>query len=188
MLCVITMTRAQGDVTSLTYSVGFPMGDLGDFISKTSFRGIGLDYRHMTNEKVGIGLTLAWNTFYEAKAYDTYTNGTESLSGKQYRYSNHVPMLITGDYFLTSGQKMIPFIGLGAGVTYTRRNTDMNIYTIRQEAWNFTLQPEIGVHMQNGLNGGFTAALKYNNGFQAGDLDKDQSYLSLNIGFVFKGI
>ena len=186
LLVSTSVVKAQ-DKTYLTYSIGFPMGDLSDFIQKTSFRGMGLDYRHMTNEKVGVGINLAWNVFYEEKEHDTYTSGNATLSGKQFRYSNHVPMLLSADYYLTSGQTVIPFVGLGAGVMYTRRNTDMNLYTIRQEAWNFTLQPEIGINIQNGLSGGFTASLKYFNGFAAGDLEKDQSYLALNIGFLFGG-
>ena len=172
--------------TSLTYSMGFATGDLSDFISKASFRGATIDFRSMTRPDLGVGFSLGWNTFYEAKDYDTYTSGTESLSGRQYRYSNHVPMLISFDYYMKPGEKVSPFIGLGTGVMYTRRNTDMNLYTLKQEAWNFSLQPQIGVQFNNSITSATTIMLKYYYGLKAGDLEEAQSYLSLNVGFVFR--
>ncbi len=174
--------------TTFSYAMGFGMGDLGDFISKTSFRGATLDFRKMARPDVGFGFSLGWNTFYEEKAYDTYHDGNASLSGRQYRYSNHVPMLISADYYFNPGEKVSPFIGLGTGVTYTRRNTDMSIYTIEQDAWNFTLQPEIGVQFNSSLSSATTIMLKYYHGFAAGELEAAQSYLSLNIGFVFRSL
>lgn len=185
MLCCFTMANAQTK-TSLTYSMGFPMGDLGDFIQKTSFRGVTFDYRKMTNISMGVGVSFGWNVFYEERPYDTYTSGTASLSGKQYRYSNHFPMLASFDYFLKPGKHIDPYVGLGTGVIYTRRNTDMNLYTIEQEAWNFALQPQIGIEIDNSYSSSFTIVLKYYNGFKAGDFDKPQSYLALNVGWIFK--
>lgn len=172
--------------TSLTYSMGFTTGDLSDFISKASFRGVTLDFRKMTRPDLGIGFSLGWNTFYEKKDYDTYTDGTRSLSGLQYRYSNHVPMLVSFDYYLKPGEKFSPFVGLGTGVMYSRRNTDMNLYTIKQDAWNFSFQPQIGVQINNSLTSATTIMLKYYYGLKAGDLAEPQSYLALNVGFVFR--
>lgn len=185
LLCAVTMSHAQSN-TALTYSMGFGTGDLGDFISPTSFRGATLDFYKMTSPNVGIGGSLGWNTFYEAKDYDTYEYKNSSLTGKQYRYSNHVPMLIAANYYMNPGEKMSPFIGLGTGVMYTRRNTDMNLYTLEQEAWNFVLQPQVGLQINNSLTSATTIMFKYYNGFAAGDLDENQSYFTINVGFVFR--
>ena len=81
---------------------------------------------------------------------------------------------------------MSPFIGLGTGVMYSRRNTDMNLYTVQEEAWNFTLCPEIGVQFNSNISSATTIMLKYYYGFAAGELDEPQSYLALNVGFVFR--
>lgn len=184
-VCSVSMVNGQSN-TYLTYSMGFGMGDLGDFVSKTSFRGANLDYRKMVQPSVGVGFNLGWNVFYEEKSYDTYEYKNQSLSGKQFRYSNHIPMMVNADYYLNPGEKMSPFLGLGTGVMYSRRNTDMNLYTLEEEAWNFSLQPEIGLQFNNSISSATTIMLKYNYGFKAGDLDKPQSYLSLNVGFVFR--
>ncbi|HQW02753.1 MAG TPA: outer membrane beta-barrel protein [Saprospiraceae bacterium] len=185
LISAVTMLQAQSN-TYMTYSMGFGMGDLGNFISKTSFRGAAIDYRKLVQPNVGVGFNLGWNVFYEDKDFDTYTSGTETLSGRQFRYSNHIPMLLNADYYLNPGEKVSPFVGLGTGVMYSRRNTDMNLYTLQEEAWNFTLQPEIGVQFNSSISSATTIMLKYYYGFAAGELDEPQSYLALNVGFVFR--
>jgi hypothetical protein len=185
LFCTVTLLNAQSN-TYLTYGVGFGTGDLGEFIEKPSFRGAALDYRKMVQPSVGVGFSLGWNVFYEEKSYATYTDGNQSLSGKQYRYSNNIPMLLGADYYLNPGESVSPFLGLSTGVMYTRRNTDMNLYTLEQEAWNFSLQPQIGVQFNNSISSAMTIMLKYYYGFKAGELDEPQSYLSLNVGFVFR--
>ena len=185
-MLISTVSNAQRSRTYLTYAVGFGTGDLGDFISQPSWRGASLDFYSMLNPNVAIGGSGAWNVFYEAKDFDTYTAGTASLSGKQYRYHNQIPLLANVNYYLNPENKLIPFIGLGTGVMYSRRNTDMNIYTIEQEAWNFTLAPQAGFEINNSMAAGLTVMVKYYNGFKAGDFEKPQSYITLNLGWVFK--
>jgi outer membrane protein len=172
--------------TAITYSMGFTSGDLSDYIQKASFRGMTIDYHKMVNPNIGVGVSFGWNVFYEAKPYDTYTVDNVSLSGKQWRYSNHFPMLLSAGYYLKPGETVNPYVGLGAGTIYTLRNTDMNLYTLEQEAWNFALQPEVGFNYSIDDATGVTVRAKYYYGFAAGsDLDTPQSYFALNVGFVF---
>jgi outer membrane protein W len=177
--------HAQGSYSTISYSMGFATGELGDFIGKPSFRGVTFDYRKLVQPNVGVGVSLGWNVFYEALDYDTYTIENVSLSGKQYRYSNHFPMLFAADYYLKPGEAFNPFVGLGAGTIYTIRNTDMNLYTIERNAWHFALQPQIGFMYTMNDVAAFTVTGKYNYGFAAGDLNEAQSYFSLNVGFTF---
>ena len=186
LLSATTISAQNNSRTYLTYAVGFGTGDLGEFISTPSWRGASLDFLHMINPNVALGGSVAWNVFYEEKDYDTYTDGTASLSGKQYRYSNNLPLLVNFNYYLNPDAKVIPFVGLGTGAMYTRRNTDMNIYTIEQDAWGFTLAPQVGIELNQDFGSAFTVMVKYYNGFKAGDFDKGQSYITLNVGWVFK--
>lgn len=184
-LCSVGALYAQS-TTSVYYSVGFATGDLSDYISQPSFRGIGLDYNKMIQPNIGVGFSIGWNVFYEDKPYDTYTVDNVSLSGKQYRYSNHWPMLLSGSYYLKPGEAINPFVGLGVGTIYTLRNTNMNLYTVELDAWNFALQPQVGVQFSVDDATAITLIAKYNNAFQAGgELDTDQSYFTINLGFAF---
>lgn len=186
VLCLSTVgvLKAQ-TTTTLTYNVGFPTGDLKDFIGKTSFRGVTFDYQKMVQDNIGVGVLVGWNVFYEEKSYDTYTIDNVSLSGKQWRYSNHIPILLSSTYQLKPGDSMNPYVGLGVGVTYTLRNTDMNLYTIERDAWNFTLQPAVGVLIEASDVTKVNISARYNQGFKAGDFESAQSYFSLNVGFTF---
>ena len=180
-----TVTTFGQKKFELAYPMAFGIGDLGDFISEPSFRGISIDYRQNVTENIAIGTHLGWHTFYSEQAKATYTRDNQSLTGKQYRYSNNFPLLVTGTYYLSPDAFVSPFASLGLGTVYTRRNTDMNLYTVEQEAWNFALHPEVGVHLNTADEVGVVISLKYLHGFTAGDFDADQSYLSLAIGLCF---
>jgi len=185
-LCTVGALNAQSN-TTFAYSIGFSTGDLNDFIGQASFRGISIDYRKLVQPNIGVGVNFAWNIFYEEVGKATYTVDNSSLTGKQYRYSNHFPMILGATYYLSPGEPMSPFFGLGIGTIYTLRNTDMNLYTYEQEAWNFALQPEVGFMYTIDDASALSVSAKYNYGFQAGnELDGAQSYISLNVGFVFK--
>ncbi len=186
-LCLSTVgiLKAQS-TTTLTYSVGFPTGNLKEFIGKTSFRGINFDYQKMVQDNIGVGVSVGWNVFYQEMGNGTYTVDNVSLSGKQWRYSNHIPIMMSSTFQLKPGDSMNPYVGLGAGVTYTLRNTDMNLYTIEQDAWNFTLQPALGVLIEASDVTRVNVSARYNYGFKAGnELKSAQSYFSLNLGFTF---
>jgi outer membrane protein W len=171
---------------SVQYSMGFGSGDVKSFISSPSFRGAAIEYRYHIEPKFSVGADMGWNTFYERRAYDTYTSGTVSLSGVQYRYINSMPIYAAFDYYMKPDEKINPFIGLGVGTLYTKRNTDMNLYTIENTVWAFALRPEVGVLVNANTGLDIILAGKYNYGFAAGGLDP-QSYFTFNIGLVFKG-
>jgi outer membrane protein len=171
---------------SVQYSMGFGNGDVKSYISTASFRGVGLEYRYHIEPKFSVGIDMGWNTFYERRAYDTYTSGTVSLSGVQYRYINAAPIYLSANYYLKPDEKLNPFIGLGVGTLYSKRNTDMGLYTLENIAWAFALRPEIGVLINENSGLDVILAGKYNYGF-ATDGQEAQSYFTFNVGFVFKG-
>lgn len=171
--------------TTLSYSMGFTVGDLSDYIQQASFRGITLDYRKMINPNVAVGFSAGWNIFYEEKDRATYILDNQSLTGKQYRYSNHVPLYINPTYYLKPGETVNPFFTLGVGTIYSKRNTDMNLYTYELDAWNFALAPEAGIQYSIDDATAISISGKFNYGFQAGELDTAQSFFTLNVGFSF---
>ena len=187
-LCFITVEAAVAQSnTTISYSVGIPFGDLSDFVSKPSWRGVTLDFRKMINPNIGVGFSTGWNVFYEAMDYGSYTRDNQTLTGKQYRYSNHIPIYINPTYYLKPDATVNPFFSLGIGTIYTLRNTDMNLYTLEQEAWGFALAPEVGIQyaMGEGTGAAFTVSGKLNHAFKAGDINSAQSFFTLNVGFSF---
>ena len=175
---------SQSNFTSVQYSVGFGTGDMKDYIGAVSWRGFTFDYRSYVRSDIGVGLELGWNVFYEEMPDDVYTNGNISYAGKQWRYSNHWPVLFAADYFLESDGRITPYAGLGIGTMYSLQNTDMGIYTFEKDAWHFALRPELGLMIEPAPGVGLNIVTKYYYGVKAGDLPA-QGYFTINFGFVF---
>jgi hypothetical protein len=184
-LLLSTKSYGQYDsYMSVQYSVSFGMGDQGDFISQASWRGVLLEYRSEVTANLVLGVDVGWNVFYEKKDYDTYTVGTESLSGIQYRYQNQVPILGTIDYKFFPDNALRPYVGLGIGTLYSGRSTEMNLYRMVENTWQFALKGEVGLLYEVSYTSSVKLAVKYYNGFKTSTLD-DQGFLSINLGMAW---
>ena len=116
-----------------------------------------------------------------------YTDGTQSLAGTQYRYTNAVPMYVGAKYYkATKNANMTPYFGLGIGTIYVDRSTDMGLYRIQTTTWQFALRPELGFKWDTNKGTGILLGAKYHAGFGNNELD-GQSFISVNLGFVFSG-
>ncbi len=185
ILSVITISAfSQTNLTALQYSMGFGAGEMHDFINPASFRGFTVDYRSLVRPNVGVGVDIGWNVFYDEMPDDVYEYKNLTYSGKQWRYSNHFPMLAAADYYMKPDAQVSGFAGLGLGTMYTLQNTDMSTYTFEKDAWHFVIRPEIGVIIKAAPGVGLMLASKYYYGFKAGDLPA-QGYFTINVGFVF---
>lgn len=178
-----TQVNAQGNLFSIQYSMGFATGDLKDFNSSASFRGMSFEYRYMMQPAMGVGFETGYNLFYDRLDYATYTQGTQSLTGIQYRYTHAVPVLAAFDFYLKPDTQFDPFVGLGVGTLYTYRDLDMGMFTMESDVWQFAVRPEVGV-MISTPSVDLIVAAKYFSGFKANDTE-GQQYFSLNVGLVF---
>jgi hypothetical protein len=183
LVCAIS-AFSQTSLTALQYSMGFGTGSMHDYIAPASFRGFTIDYRKFVSSNVGVGVDLGWNVFYDEIPAAEYTNRKLTYYGKQWRYSNHFPMLVAADYYVDPSEMIVPFVGFGLGTMYSLQNTDMGQYTFEKDAWHFVLRPEIGLLFNAASGVGFKISSKYYYGFKAGDLPA-QGYVTINVGFVF---
>lgn len=186
VMVLASVANAQS-LTTTSYSMGLATGDMGDYASSFSGRGFTLDYRKMVQPNLGVGFYTGWNVFYDERPFDTYTIDNRTLSGKQYRYVNSLPIMFATDYFLKPGEDFNPYVGLGVGTIYTERATDMGIYRLTEDAWSFAFTPQIGFLYSVNRYSGINISAKYNLGLAAGDFESTQSYVSFNIGYVFMG-
>ncbi|HZX74845.1 MAG TPA: outer membrane beta-barrel protein [Cyclobacteriaceae bacterium] len=185
ILCAGISASAQSSSFSFQYSMGFGAGDMKDYIPNASFRGATLEWRKYVQPNITVGIEAGWNVFYKALPTDSYTAGNTTLTGKQYRYQNQVPLLAAANFFLKTDEKLKPFVGLGIGTMYSRRNTDMNLYTLESEAWHFAVRPEVGLMYSMSDATAAYLGFKYYTGLKSGDFEKSQSYFAINVGFVF---
>jgi opacity protein-like surface antigen len=169
---------------SFQYAMGFGSGDLAEYISQPSFRGGVIEYRKAIKDNVLVGVDFGWNVFYEKKDADTYTSGTEALSGVQYRTQNAIPILVSAEYFLSTQNALKPYVGLGIGTMYLARSTDMGQWRIKENPWSFAVKPELGFLYEMSFSTSFKLAAKYYNGFKTGQLE-NQGYFSISAGLAF---
>jgi opacity protein-like surface antigen len=174
------------DIFMIEYPIAFGVGDLGEFIDEPSFRGISLGYRKVVDEEIAVGLDVGWQTFYEAMDLATYTDGTQSITGKQFRYMNMFTASVQVDKVFSPGSDLRPFVGIGAGTSNARRRVDMGQWSLEKDPWQFMLQPEAGVSLYLTNGNAMVLSANYFWGFKTQQLEA-QSFLSLNIGYAFGG-
>ena len=180
---IASSAMAQQSFMSWQYSMGFATGDLHTYIAPVSFRGVTYNYNKFVKDNVAVGLEIGWNVFYEKKPFDTYNYKNIDYSGKQWRYSNNVPLLFTVGYYDMSNE-ITPFINVGIGTMYSERRTSFGQYSFIQDGWHFELKPELGV-MYNTEGASLSISSKYYYGFKTGDLPAE-GYFTINVGFVIK--
>ena len=160
-------------------------GTVNNFITSTSLRGATFEYKIYPDPSFSIGLDAGWNHFYERRAYDTYTNGTSSFSGVQFRYADAVPIYASFNYYFSPGNKINPFLGVGLGTIYLSRYVDMGIFRVTEDEWHFGVKPEGGALVNLSPDMDMILSLRYNKAFATQDTD-DQSFMTFNVGFVWK--
>jgi len=184
-LTVITLQAVYGQkgYSAVSYSMGFSTGDFNEYVDQVSYRGINMEFYWHVKPNLDAGVEVGWNVFYSKEDKKTYTEGTQSISGVQYRYTNAVP-IIAGARWRKTGGKTEPYLGAGLGTTSVNRSTDFGLYRIYNNTWQFCVRPEAGLIYKTSTYSGITAGVKYYANFENDDLSA-QSYFTVNVGFAF---
>lgn len=184
MFLLPTLAFAQDGYTyqGLTYSMAVPMAGTEDYINAGSYRGVNYEGLHELSPKFAIGWLFGWNVFHTELRNETYTQDNLTITGNQFRYQNEFPMLVRGFYLFGQPAGIRPYLGAGIGVIYNVRRTDIGLYSLKTDAWHFSMSPELGILIP--FRGSYlTTSIRYNYGVKARDLDA-QSYISFNLGFM----
>ncbi len=191
LIGMMISANAQHSYWSINWDIAQPMGDAGDFIGKTSFRGISADGRYFVDNKLSVGGFFGWNTLYDKLEnqppyeFQGEDGSIGHISGTQFRYLNVFPVLVTAHYYVETGGKIKPYAGMGIGTVYSEQRVDVGLSSIYSDSWAFGVQPEVGVYIPFGYNGtGINLAVRYLYGTSAGDLNQ-LSMLNFAIGFGF---
>ena len=99
--------QAQNYSTGLTYSMGFGIGSMSDYISNPAWAGFNIEGHRFLKPDVSVGLTTGWNIFSEKGNY-TIDLPSASISGEQGRYFNCFPILLNASYYFKSKGSKVP--------------------------------------------------------------------------------
>lgn len=175
---------------SLTYQISVPMGDTKDFTGKTSFRGIGLDFRYTVQKSTTVGFILGWNVFNE-RSYETTEIATDNpgtITGTQDSYLNSYPIMINAHYHFGNKGQVRPYLGLNAGGFIMTQRLGIGIHAFENTRWEWGVAPEAGILIPINYDSGFLVSGKYNYAFtgeSAVGTDINNSYVSLSVGFYW---
>ncbi len=184
MIFVTSLCFSQG-MYILNYTVSFTTGEARDYISNASFRGMTLDGRSFLNEKVSLGGSVNWATFFENPDYNTFTHGPMAFTGTQNRYINAFPVLFTAHYYFNEFEAMSRvYIGGGIGTYKIVRRTDMGVYRVEDSNWHIGFAPEIGVLFPFAKGQSINVNLKFNYAIAA-DETIDYQWFGLSVGYAF---
>ena len=178
------------------YDMSFPTGNTSDFISDPSFLGFTIQGRKFVSSQFSIGGSLSWHVFNgqkeETRSFRFEDDGLSkdivgSISGKQFRYINALPIMLNAHYYLgeIESEKVIVYGGLGIGVTPIKRRVEMGVFAIDETNWHFGLIPEIGILKRISSSYTFTSSLRYSNAFKASQVP-NQSYMTVQVGLLMK--
>ena len=163
------------------YSTAGLTNNSHDYISKYSYRGLGIDYRTHLGPHCLVGFSTAINLFNEKLDYGSYTYETVTISGVQNRSMTTFPILAAFDYCDTIYKNLQWFAGAGIGTAYVNHYTDFGSYTFERDAWQFLLAPEAGIVYPVSRSSSVYLSVRYNQGFETKSMN-GQSYFSINIG------
>ena len=183
-----TVSYGQSSIFHLTYDTGLPLGELADYTSNFSGRGMSFNGRGFVSENFAIGGSFSWQVFRE-KTDDLirFSDGdTEfDVSGVQVRYVNSLPMLVTFHYYSGFDGEVRPYFGLGTGAYRMLQRLEIGLVAFESNTWNYGLAPEVGVYIPVGLgNTGFNLGARYHYILSAKDSPTYQ-YVNLYVGFGF---
>jgi len=182
-LVSIQAIYGQKGYSVINYSMGFSTGDFNEYVDQVSYRGVNLEFYWNVKPNWEAGLEVGWNVFYAKEDKKVYTEGTQSISGVQYRYTNAVPIIV-GARWRRTGGRTEPYLGGGLGTTSVNRSTDFGLYRIYNNTWQFCLRPEAGLIYKLSETSGLNAGIKYYANFENDDLSA-QTYFTVNVGFAF---
>lgn len=177
---------AQTNVWKVNWDMNAPVGQSADFINKFSVRGISVDGSWFLNDNVALGGTAGWGLFYEKtdKITEVYgQNGNITVTGKQQKYLNYIPLLFNGEYYFGNAGHVRPYVGVGVGAAWAESVKNVGLYQLYDKNWMFALAPEVGVIIPVANNFNFHVKAKYLQGLWS-DGDNLQTF-TISVGFAF---
>jgi len=147
LLLVIASGSASAQFYDKMFFVGWNVNQPfsnKDFIEKSSSRGARVGYREMLREQLALGIDLTWATYDDYEPRQTYNNPNSTLTTDFTNYANNYGALLTGDYYFFVEKKVMPYVGLGAGLAYNSYKVYYNVYSAGDNSFGFLMRPTAG--------------------------------------------
>jgi outer membrane protein W len=181
---------AQKNLFGIAWEINFPNNS--DYITKASFAGGKIDYRHFFKKNISAGLALNWATYEQYLPRQTFVkpDGNSAVTSDFVAQSYQLPITATVHYYFEKNKMFQPYVGLALGGQYLQQSLYYNVYVSDDDNWGFVARPELGtvirVHPDHGW--GFLVAANYSYATNKTDLLDNNSFknFGISIGVVFE--
>jgi hypothetical protein len=132
----------------LNYNIAMPIGSFkSDYIGNTSFNGAGGEIGYWFNPRVGLGLNVGYQSFYQKYARLTYKTGdNESISAVLSNTIEQVPVMLKGTFapMANTTAKVQPYVSAGAGINLVNYQQYFGQFSNSDASSAFTAQAGAG--------------------------------------------
>ena len=180
-ICGVTAS-AQENLFGVGWAINFPNNN--DYLTKTSFSGGRVEYRHKFKSKFSIGGAFDWATYEQHIPRTTIQkpDGNGAITSDYIAQATQIPITLTGHYYFKGGNLLEPYAGIALGAQYLQQSLYYNVYVSDEYSWGFVARPEVGTIIKLSDSFGLTASAHYS--FATNTLDLlDRSSFN-NFGFV----
>ena len=157
-----TVLAQQGEVRMTASLAGAaPMGQFKNIVEKTSLRGVDISVLYGANDKLGIGLNVGFQDFYQKFPRGLYklSDGSD-ISAVLTNSLQTIPFLATAKYNFMPGGMIQPYLSVGAGGAAVLYKQYIGEYPAETNKISFAARPSAGVYIpfkkdgETGLNVG----------------------------------
>jgi hypothetical protein len=146
---------------SISWDVNKPLTNTR-WIDETSAVGFKIGYHKLLNDRFSLGIDFSEAVYHHYEPTTTFITDDGALTTDYFNYLYSYGIVANGKYFLpTQSRRLMPYVGLGAGVALNRFVQYYNIYTDGEDSWGFLARPEAGVLVTFGGRVGIIASAHY---------------------------
>ncbi len=126
-----------------------PFGKTADFVSNVGLQGFAVSFRYYLTQQLAVGVGAAFDGLSQKKdgttAYDELV-----ITGTHTKQLSFTPLLAKAFYAFHRGEKLEPYVALGAGAALASRRLVTGYSAFSDSQWHLAAVPEIGVHLDIG--------------------------------------
>ena len=185
----ITSVAQQGEVRmTISLSGASPLGDFKNLVNKTSFRGGDVSILYGINDRLGLGVNIGFQDFYQKfpRAVYKLSDGSD-ISAVLTNSVQTIPLIATMRYNLKPGGYLQPFFTAGAGAAIVMNSQFVGEYPNEDDKFSFALKPGAGIFIPFRKEGevGVNLGVSYTFiSYKQNDLS-NLSYLGFTVGIGF---
>lgn len=153
----------QGELKGIiSYNVAMPTGSFKDVVDKTSFRGGDVLLSYGITDRLGIGLNIGYQDFYQKfpRAMYKLEDGSD-ISAVVTNSVQIIPALANVRYTFMDGM-IKPYVAAGIGVGFISNSQFVGEYENAENKAKFMARPEVGVAFALNHNIGIVVGANYN--------------------------